>query len=342
MAKEYVAQTNKKTNWWMVSGAVAITAVAASFSLPGLAKIFPGAPLSAMALGAALEGAKLITAGWLMRGTGNWLAKAFACFLVLVGMSINVVGVYGYLSSAHLQHDLEAQTFAQDKLVALDTEISSVEFRIKNETDQLSNLNTATAAVASKGRTVALTKLEANEKKNRDELSGQRNADASKLAELKTEKAQLDNKKKALEAETGPLLYIASLFGSQDIGKTVRSFTLVLAVLPDLFSVFLVGVSEKKVPIPQTEVVPEPVVEEEKLEVKDNALEQFRKFRRTAPKKKVDSVRSAAMRKYWQERKRNEAVKNGEVTPIAPKNNLVMKKGKAWDVMKDFEALEKA
>jgi len=239
--------TEKRTSKiLLIATAVAIAAVAATFSLQGLGKIFPGSVAGAALLGAALEIAKLATASWMCR---NWkastrTAKVFAGALVTIAMIVNVCGVFGYLSSAHIVHDTDVATFGRDRLATLDSEITATKWSIENIDTQLTALNTATTAAATKGRINAVKDFQAGSKKTRIELTAQRTTEAAKLAKLVTTKTTVESKRKEMEAETGPLQYLASLFGTDDIAKTVRAFTLVLALLPDLFAIFLVMAAE--------------------------------------------------------------------------------------------------
>jgi len=86
--------------------ALALACVSAVFSIDGLTAIFAGAFWPVITMGAALEAGKLVAAAWL---TEYWHSAPSLLRLVLVAMigvlmSLNAVGVFGFLTRAHLDH----------------------------------------------------------------------------------------------------------------------------------------------------------------------------------------------------------------------------------------------
>jgi hypothetical protein len=75
--------------------AIALAGAAAWFSIRGMVVLFPGSPMSVIGMAVAMEGAKLVTAGWLAR---RWRSTAWIWRLILVvlvaGLAvINAAGV---------------------------------------------------------------------------------------------------------------------------------------------------------------------------------------------------------------------------------------------------------
>src|SRR5258708_386587 len=84
--------------------ALGLAAVAAWFSIRGMLVLFPGAPLSAVAMAVATEAAKLVATGWAAR---RWRMTAWTWRLVIVALVcglvvINATGVYVQLVAAHM------------------------------------------------------------------------------------------------------------------------------------------------------------------------------------------------------------------------------------------------
>ena len=84
--------------------ALAISAVAAFYSIVGLMAIFSASALSIAVMGIVLEIGKLVTASWLYQ---NWkrvpfLLKSYLTIAVIVLMFITSMGIFGYLSKAHI------------------------------------------------------------------------------------------------------------------------------------------------------------------------------------------------------------------------------------------------
>ena len=86
--------------------AVSISLTAAYFSVIGLAIMFPGSQVAVMFMGAVLEIGKLVGAVWLHQ---NWntfgrIIRYYLLFAVLILMGITSMGIFGYLSKAHIEH----------------------------------------------------------------------------------------------------------------------------------------------------------------------------------------------------------------------------------------------
>jgi len=104
--------------------ALAISAVAIYYSVAGLVAIFAAAALPIMIMGGALEVGKLVTAVWLHKywKQATWWLKTYLSLAVVVLMFITSMGIFGFLSKAHIE-----QTSAGEESVAqverLDSEI---------------------------------------------------------------------------------------------------------------------------------------------------------------------------------------------------------------------------
>lgn len=91
--------------------ALSISGVAAYYSIIGLAKIFAASMLSIMIMGTVLEVGKIVTALWLHR---NWnttpiLLRSYLTGAVIVLMLITSMGIFGFLSSAHIEQTAESK-----------------------------------------------------------------------------------------------------------------------------------------------------------------------------------------------------------------------------------------
>jgi hypothetical protein len=95
--------------------ALSISAVAIYYSVAGLVAIFAAAAVPIIIMGSALEIGKLVTAVWLHRywHEASWWIKTYLSIAVLVLMFITSMGIFGFLSRAHIE-----QTFAAQEGVA--------------------------------------------------------------------------------------------------------------------------------------------------------------------------------------------------------------------------------
>ena len=102
--------------------ALSISAVAIYYSIAGLVAIFAAAALPIMIMGGVLEVGKLVTAVWLHRywSQAKWWLKYYLATAVLVLMFITSMGIFGFLSKAHIE-----QTSAGEESIAQVQQIES-------------------------------------------------------------------------------------------------------------------------------------------------------------------------------------------------------------------------
>jgi len=108
--------------------ALSISGVAIFYSVIGLATIFPGAFVPVIIMGSVLEIGKLITASWLYR---HWkqcrfLLKTYLTASVVVLSLITSMGIFGFLSKAHLEQNLASENLTQ-RIELINSKISSQE-----------------------------------------------------------------------------------------------------------------------------------------------------------------------------------------------------------------------
>ena len=108
--------------------ALSISGVAIFYSVIGLATIFPGAFVPVVIMGSVLEVGKLIAASWLYR---NWkhtrfLLKTYLTVAVVVLSLITSMGIFGFLSKAHLEQNLASENLTQ-RIELINSKITSQE-----------------------------------------------------------------------------------------------------------------------------------------------------------------------------------------------------------------------
>ena len=130
--------------------ALCISAVAIYYSVAGLVAIFAAAALPIMIMGGTLEIAKLVTAVWLHKywSRATWWLKSYLSVAVIVLMFITSMGIFGFLSKAHIE-----QTSASEESIArvesINSEIerqSAIVTRANTRIAQLENSETGTDA----------------------------------------------------------------------------------------------------------------------------------------------------------------------------------------------------
>ncbi len=115
--------------------ALSISGVAIFYSVIGLATIFPGAFVPVVIMGGVLEVGKLITASWLYR---NWkftpfMLRTYLTTAVIILSLITSMGIFGFLSKAHLEQNLASDTLIQ-RINILEDKIESEKMSIERQT----------------------------------------------------------------------------------------------------------------------------------------------------------------------------------------------------------------
>ncbi len=121
--------------------ALSISAVAIYYSILGLAAIFAGAAIPIMVMGSVLEVGKLVTASWLYQ---NWkvapkFIKAYLSIAVVVLMFITSMGIFGFLSKAHVEQT-SLGTIGTEKLATIEEKLLRSENRIDRWSSDIERL----------------------------------------------------------------------------------------------------------------------------------------------------------------------------------------------------------
>ena len=133
-----VKQSNLSFIIMTLFSALAVSAVAAYFSIVGLMAIFSALPMSILAMGIVLEIAKLVTASWVYQYWERiqFMMKAYMILAVIVLSLITSIGIFGFLSKAHMDQaasagDAGAQvTRLEDLVLREQGKITALEDRI--------------------------------------------------------------------------------------------------------------------------------------------------------------------------------------------------------------------
>ena len=201
--------------------ALALSAIAAFYSVIGLAQIFPGSFWPIILMGAVLEVAKLVTVSWVYN---NWhttakVMKYYFSSAVVLLMLITSMGIFGYLSKAHLESNVT--------LGANTVQLRTIETQEKIARDRLEYL----LKQASDPEKI-------NPRVDRDIRATQ--AELKKLSEQKLPLMAEENK---LAAEIGPIKYIAEMFYDKDdpsfIDKAVRAVIITIIIVFDPLAILL-------------------------------------------------------------------------------------------------------
>ena len=204
---------------------LAISGVAAWYSIVGLMAIFAAAKIPIAIMGAVLEVGKLLTASWLYQywDKANKLLKTYFITAVVVLMFITSMGIFGFLSKAHMDQTL---TVGDNSLLIerIDRKIDREKVKITDAETVVAQLDKTVQVLIDydriRGPSGAIAVRE-SQNDERASLSNIIDQAYSKIDTLSVEKLELDKEQLELEAEVGPIKYIAAFIYGDELDKTL-------------------------------------------------------------------------------------------------------------------------
>ena len=233
----------------LITSALAVSFVAGWFSIVGLMAIFPTAAFSIMVMGIVLEIAKLVTASWLYRNwqKAGYIMRTYFTTAVIVLSVITSMGIFGYLSKAHIEQTVLTGGGNALQISNLERKIVVEENKITTAQRQTDQLNTAVETlidydrIRGRGGATALRKAQEPE---RASLSQSIDTAVETIETYQEELLPLKTSKILLEAEVGPLKYIAELIygesSTEVLDRAVRFVIMMLVFVFDPLAILLV------------------------------------------------------------------------------------------------------
>jgi hypothetical protein len=215
-----------------------ISAVSAYFSIIGLSAIFSAAYYPIVIMGTALEVGKLVASTWLFHNWKQcpWLLKIYLTLAVVVLMLITSMGTFGFLSKAHIEQNINITTGSADDVQILQTKIDAEQSTVEDLNKQIAQIDAAVTKMTDKGQAASSLQAADKQRKIRDGLTQQKNQHIETIGALKSQKVKLDSSIKKLEAEVGPIKYIAAaIFGSTGTDTLEMAVRWVIILLVSVF-----------------------------------------------------------------------------------------------------------
>ena len=214
--------------------AISISVIAAGYSIIGLATLFAGSAVAISAMGSALEVGKLVAASWLYH---NWrssiprLLKAYLFTAIIILVFITSMGIFGFLSKAHLDQ-VKPTSSNNIKIELIEKQIDQQELIIERAEKQLTLLDKALEVYIDKEYVSRGLKERKKQEAERKELTTAINNASDEIADLTLQKSEIELTQDKIEAEVGPIKYVAELiYGEQakdNFDKAVRIVILIL------------------------------------------------------------------------------------------------------------------
>ena len=232
--------------------ALALSASAAWYSIIGLTAIFAAAKIPIVIMGATLEVSKLVVASWLYR---NWkeipfLMKTYLTGALLVLMFLTSMGIFGFLSKSHADQSMNSGEvlakieMLEQKIQLEQTKIDSAKTtlaQLDTQVNEMIGRSTSTSAI---NRSITIRK---QQDKERTVLIQSIEESQSRINELREELIPYKTQNRQLEAEVGPIKYIAALIYGENpdenlLEKAIRwVILLIVGVFDPLAVVMLIA-----------------------------------------------------------------------------------------------------
>ena len=226
--------------WVTLISGLSISGIAGYYSIIGLTAIFAAAFWPVVVMGTALEVGKLVSLSWLYN---NWaiapfLTKTYFIFAIVVLMFITSMGIFGFLSKAHIDQTLIGSN--------VEIEVAGVQSKIDRETtridfnktvlDQLdAAVNSLTEANRIRGSSGAIA-VRKDQQEQRDALQSEIDVSLDKIQMFNVEMSVLDIEQTKLAAEVGPIKFVAELvYGESSKEVIEKSIIYVIVILIFVF-----------------------------------------------------------------------------------------------------------
>jgi hypothetical protein len=232
---------NKLIAYLTILSGLSISAVAIYYSVAGLTAIFAAAVVPIIIMGVALEISKLVATVWLKQ---NWsiaplTIKIYLIIAILMLMLITSVGIFGFLSSAHANQTLVSGD-VQAKIAVYDAKIAIEKENIETSRKALDQMNKAVDEVLARSTSEQgarrASNLRRSQRSERQFLLTEIEESQKIISQLTEERAPIAASLRQVEAEVGPIKYIAKfVYGETNVDLLEKAVTWVIILLIVVF-----------------------------------------------------------------------------------------------------------
>ena len=284
--------------------ALTISAVAEFYSIAGLVSIFSSQAIASIIMGASLGIGKLVAASWVYRNwdTTSKILKYYFTAAVVILSIITSMGIFGYLSKAHLDQAVEIGGSA-DRVRILDEKIKVSKENIEQSRKALKQLDESVDQVMARSTSeegaVKASALRRSQQTERKRLMADIETEQKRVSTINEERLPLQAELTKIESEVGPIKYVAELiYGESNeemIGKAVRLMIILIIFVFDPLAILLLIAAnmELKKSRPEKVVVRQELIEkkeEDSVMEKPSAVTPRKPKKPIAPKKPKPSI----------------------------------------------------
>ena len=246
--------SDKFIAWSALLSGLTVSAVAIWYSVAGLMAIFSAAVIPIIVMGVALEISKLAGTVWLKQ---NWnrapyFIRAYLLAAIAILMLITSMGIFGFLSKAHSDQSLVSGD-VQSRIAIYDEKIRTAKDNIEANRKALRQMDEAVDQVMGrsqdeKGADKAVA-IRRGQQKERSRLQSEIAAEQKIISQLSEERAPIAAEVRKVEAEVGPIKYIANfIYGDNPdanvLEKAVTWVIIIIVIVFDPLAVILLLASQ--------------------------------------------------------------------------------------------------
>ena len=234
--------------------ALSISVIAIYYSVAGLAAIFAAAVVPIVVMGVALELGKLVTAVWLHRywKVAAWWLRTYLAVAVVVLMFITSMGIFGFLSKAHMDQNLVSGD-AQARIAIYDDKIKTQQDNIETSRKALQQMDAQVNEMLGRSNNTngaeRAVQIRRQQQAERTRLQKEITDAQASITKLREERAPIAAEVRKVEAEVGPIKYIAEfIYGERadqnTLEEAVRWVIVILIFVFDPLAVLLLIASQ--------------------------------------------------------------------------------------------------
>ena len=230
--------------------ALALSAIAAYYSIIGLTAIFAAAVIPIIIMGSILEIAKITATVWLRRywNKAGLIIKLYLVPAIISLAVITSMGIFGFLSKAHMDQNITTGD-VQSKIAIYDEKIKTEKENIDANRKALKQMDEGVDQVLGRStdergaeKAVAMRR---SQQKERTRLQTEILQSQKSIAELNDARAPIAAEVRKVEAEVGPIKYIAALIYGDNpdqnlLESAVRWVIILLVIVFDPLAIALV------------------------------------------------------------------------------------------------------
>jgi hypothetical protein len=232
---------------------LAISLVAEFYSIIGFTAIFAAAQIPVIIMGIVLGIGKIAATLWLKQNwkIAHWLVRTYLLTAIAVLMGVTSMGIFGFLSKAHSDQSLVSGD-VQSKIAVYDEKIKTAKENIDANRKALKQMDEAVDQVMARSSSETgadkAVGLRRSQLRERARLQSEIQAEQKAIVALSEERAPIAAEVRKVEAEVGPIKYIAQfVYGESDkdlLEKAVTWVIIILIVVFDPLAVILLLASQ--------------------------------------------------------------------------------------------------